>query len=316
MTEPTPARTQIVRPGAEPTHSNEAEAVSWQYVTLDGTRLAPSAAYWRTALGFEGQCCGFTFPYSTPIGHGATVDQIRTSMEAVLTAAGLEIIDPPDWWAEAQMVRAALPCGIGLSGPVPQSITPWSVCHVPGGLIIGQHSTTPTEALKSAAESWVFSQKSLDALYQMLREAGYSPDPAGMDDLIAKAGHYGQLPPQIVTAAVVRSTLPRAARLIGPIEDLGDGWRIVESGPRHRPIGPLADSPTNALKGFLDRLDWVPDESRSDGYLTEKGGGKFGPTRHQSDELVEAQQIDPAPFGITVTLPDGTRIEIGHKPAR
>lgn len=234
MTEKTPPHPPIVRPGADPTHNDEQGGKRWHYLNLDGSKMDPcSFVYEHVSGGFGGECGHYIFPDGYSPAGPATMDHIRERIEAKLIELGSEVIDPPEWWAEAQTIRAALPDGFRLNGP--KSCGLW---YVSKGLKADPYShPTPSAALRSALEEWSgnakSTQKALDTLHRMLQEAGYSPDPAGLDEVLFQAG--------------------------------------VRPGPA-KPGAP--------------------------------------------GDIQAMTMIEPAPLGVTVTLPDGTRIDIGHKPAR
>ena len=196
MNEKTPPRPPIVRPGAEPTHNDEQGGKRWHYSNLDGSKIDPcSFVYEHVSSGFGGECGHRIFPDGHFPAGSATSKDVRARIEHELTAQGFEVIDPPQWWAEAQMVRSALPKGTRLAGPIPGTPDPWLVCRqtIGGRGEGGTWAATPTAALRSATDSWIRheqqeTRKALDALHDMLREAGYSPDPAGLDEVLFQAG--------------------------------------------------------------------------------------------------------------------------------
>jgi hypothetical protein len=153
MNQKTPPRLPIVRPGAEPTHDDPAGGKRWHYLDLNGQKMDPHAfAYEHVSGGYGGECLHSIFPDGYSPDGPATMDHIRGRIEGALTANGFEVIDPPEWWTEAQMVRSVLPEGFGLSGP--------GVCGdrwrvVKGGKETGRGHLTPSAALHGALKVWV-----------------------------------------------------------------------------------------------------------------------------------------------------------------
>lgn len=193
MTEPTPARTQIVRPGAEPTHDDPAGGKRWHYLNLDGSKMdPPTFIYEHVSGGFGGECANQCYPDRLFTPPPVPKNGIGNRIACELSDRGFEVIDPPEWWAEAQRVRAALPERTRLAGPTGDG-DPWLVCtDTPEGRAIGSWAPSPTAALREAIKSWTLhareTQITIDTLYRMLREAGYSPDPAGLRDALRSDG--------------------------------------------------------------------------------------------------------------------------------
>ena len=151
MTEKTPPHPPIVRPGADPTHNDEQGGKRWHYLNLDGSKMDPcSFVYEHVSGGFGGECGHYIFPDGYSPAGPATMDHIRERIEAKLIELGSEVIDPPEWWAEAQTIRAALPDGFRLNGPAPLGM--WRV--VEGPTVIGPGHATPTAALRYKIGGW------------------------------------------------------------------------------------------------------------------------------------------------------------------
>tara|TARA_R110000868_G_scaffold109344_3_gene297520 strand:- start:714 stop:1313 length:600 start_codon:yes stop_codon:yes gene_type:complete len=199
MNEKSPPRLLIVRPGAEPTHNDEQGGKRWHFLHIDGSKMdPPTFIYEHVSGGFGGECANQCYPDRLFTPPPVPRNGISNRIHNELTDQGFDIIDPPEWWAEAQMVRKVLPEDVALAGPR---------------------------------------------------------------------------------------------------ESTGDGFQVVDAADA-RKVALAGRTPSDALRNYMKRLTSPHDR------------------QPVTAPLIEAQQIEPAPLGVTVTLPDGTRIEIGHKPAR
>lgn len=245
MSDPVSSRTQIVRPGAEPTHNDAESGKCWHYLHLDGSKMDPPTSIeaigrggmWF-AQGFKIRSGGVMYPEDGLVKEEIDSNRAQILIEADLKTRGFDVISPPEWWAEAQMVRAAIPERAHLIGPIEGNAHTerWVVCEdAAGAEPIGFLSPTPIEALKTAFDVlqdnvalYRAKEKTTDAalntIYSMLREAGYSPDPAGLGDALTAAKRGNRTATGKLPAAM-------ANKEPSPITvDIGDGTMVTLRG--------------------------------------------------------------------------------------
>jgi hypothetical protein len=151
VTEKTPPRPPIVRPGAEPTHNDEQGGKRWHYLNLDGSKMdPPTFIYEHVSGGFGGECANQCYPDRLFTPPPVPKNGIGNRIECELSDRGFEVIDPPEWWDEAQTIRSALPGGFLLTGP--NVIGQWYVSK--NMKADPRCYATPTAALRHAIREW------------------------------------------------------------------------------------------------------------------------------------------------------------------